>query len=67
MVDPDIFEEVVVSEVGVRFFPMVASCDFHVMGNERTDAFTHFFLTDFVLGGVHFCFLVLGLLRKIES
>jgi hypothetical protein len=38
-----------------------------VVGDESTDALPHFFLSEFVLVGVHFSFLVLVLLRKIES
>ena len=58
MINSYIFEEVVISEVRIRFFTVVPPCDFQVVGNERTEAFTHFVLTELVLVVVHF--FVLG-------
>ena len=67
MVDPNVFEEVIISEVLIRSLPVVPTRNFEVVGDESTDALPHFFLSEFVLVGVHFSFLVLVLLRKIES
>jgi len=45
---------------------MVSAGDIHVMGDKSADTLSHFFLTGFVFGGLHFGVLVLGFgLRKM--
>jgi hypothetical protein len=64
MVNSDIFEEVVVTEVLVTSTAMKRLSNVHVMCDKSANTLSHFFLTRFVLVGVHGVFFVLGFGRR---